>query len=157
LEQRLAAKEEEIAQIQDRMLRLAAEMENTRKRLEREKADGIAFANECLIRELLPVIDNLERAVSHGAGEDDASTLIEGVRMTLKGFLDALAKFGCSPFESVGCPFDPKVHEAVAQQDAPGQPPGVVILELHKGYMLHERLLRPALVIVSRAAGGDSG
>lgn len=147
----LTQKEEEVKHLQDRVLRLAAEMENTRKRLEREKSEGICFANESLIRELLPVIDNLERALLHSASEDDFEGLVEGVRMTRKGFVDALTKFGCSAFDSVGKPFDPNFHEAVMQEPAEQQPENTVLKELQKGYTLHDRLVRPAMVIVSKA------
>lgn len=146
----LARKEEEIRQLQDRVLRLAAEADNTRKRLEREKSEGICFANESLIRELLPVIDNLERAIEHARSDADVESLLEGVQMTAKAFLDVLAKFGCVPFESLGKPFDPNFHEAVSQQDAPGQPEKTVIQEYQKGYLLNDRLLRPAMVVVSK-------
>jgi len=147
----LAQKEEEIKQLQDRVLRLAAETENTRKRLERERSDGICFANESLIRELLPGLDNLERAIQHSEQQSDFESLLEGVRMTLKGFSDILAKFGCTPFEALGETFDPRYHEAMMQQEAEG-PENTVLQEFQKGYKLHDRLLRPALVIVSKSS-----
>ena len=146
----LAMKDDEIKQLQDRVLRLAADMENTRKRLERERTEGICFANESLIREMLPVVDNLERAIDHAPKDAEGDSLLEGVRMTAKSFLDVLAKFGCAPFDSVGKPFDPKYHEAIMQQEAPDQPENTVIQEFQKGYTIHDRLLRPAMVIVSK-------
>lgn len=149
----LAQKEEEVRLLQDRLLRMAAELENTRKRLEREKADGILYANESLLRELLPSVDNLERAIEHGENEADFQGLLEGVRMTLKGFLGALAKFGCTPFEAVGKEFDPNFHEALMQQESDEYPQRAVIRELQRGYVLNDRLLRPASVIVSKASG----
>ena len=152
----LAQKEEELRQAQDRLLRLAAEMENTRKRLEREKADGICYANEGLIRALLPVVDNLQRAVEHGEQEASFEDLLEGVRMTLKGFLDTLARFGCEPFESVGEHFDPNRHEAVLQQESTEHPDMSVMQEFEKGYVLRERLLRPAMVAVARRSKGEA-
>ncbi len=148
----LALKEEEVKQLQDRVLRLAAEMENTRKRLEREKSEGICFANESLIRQLLPVVDNLERAVQHGENETDFQGLLEGVRMTLKSFQDGLAKFGCKVFDSVGKPFDPNFHEAVMQEESSEYPEMTVLQEYQKGYLLNDRLLRPALVVVSKSS-----
>lgn len=151
----LAKKDEEIKLLQDRVLRLAAENENTRKRLEREKTDGICFANENFIRELLPVIDNLERAVQHAAKESDPEALLEGVRMTLKAFADTLEKFGCKAFESVGKPFDPNFHEAVMQQESSEEPENTVLQEFRRGYTLNERLLRPAMVVVSKAASSS--
>ena len=149
-EELLARKEAELKQVQDRLLRLAAETENARKRLEREKTDGIAFANESLIRNLLPVIDNLESAVAHGEQEADFQSLMEGVRMTLKGFSDALARFGCNSFDSAEKPFDPNYHEAVAQVEHPDKPDMTVIEEYRKGYTLNDRLLRAAMVVVSK-------
>jgi molecular chaperone GrpE len=154
--QLLAQKEEELKQVQDRMLRLAAEMENTRKRLEREKADAICFANESLIRALLPVVDNLHRAVEHSEQEASFQDLLEGVRMTLKGFLDTLARFGCEPFDSMGEHFDPNRHEAVLQQQSAEHPDMTVIQELQKGFMLRERLLRPAMVAVARQSKSEA-
>ncbi|HOI95022.1 MAG TPA: nucleotide exchange factor GrpE [Syntrophobacter fumaroxidans] len=149
----LARKEEELKQSQDRVLRMAAELDNTRKRLEREKSEGIAYANEGLMKDLLPVLDNLERALEHSENEADCGSLVEGVRMTLKGFLDSLARFGCAPFESVGNAFDPNFHEAVMQEEVADYPERTVIREFQKGYTLKERLLRPAMVVVSKAAG----
>lgn len=146
-----AKQEEEVKQLQDRILRQAAEMENTRKRLEREKMDGINFANESLIRELLPVIDNLERALQHGEQDTNCKGLLDGVRMTLKGFADVLGRFGCTSFESMGKVFDPNYHEAVMQQESSECSENTVLQELQKGYTLRDRLVRPALVIVSKA------
>lgn len=151
-----AKQAEQVKQLQDRILRLAAENENTRKRLEREKMDGINFANESLIRELLPVIDNLERALQHGEEDTNCKGLLDGVRMTLKSFADALDKFGCTSFESVGKVFDPNYHEAVMQQESPESPEKTVLQELQKGYTLRDRLVRPAMVIVSKASHNPS-
>lgn len=148
----LQQKEQEIKSLQDRVLRIAAEMDNTRKRLERERSEGICFANESLIRSLLPVLDNLERAIEHAEKDADLKTLIDGVNMTIKGFQDALGKFGCAPFESVGKPFDPNFHEAVMQQESSDQPENTVLQEFQKGYTLNDRLIRPAMVVVSKEA-----
>jgi len=146
----LTKKDEELKQLQDRILRMAAEMENTRKRLEREKADSISFANEGLMRGLLPVIDNMERALQHGENDPNCRSLLEGVTMTLKSFGDVLGKYGCVPFDSVGKAFDPNYHEAVMQQGSSEHPEKTVLQELQRGYTLHDRLLRPAMVIVSK-------
>lgn len=151
-EELLAGKDEELKQANDRLLRYAAEVDNTRKRLEREKSEGICFANESLIRALIPVIDNLERAVQHGEKDVDTQTLLEGVRMTLKSFTEVLAKFGCTSFESVGKPFDPNFHEAVMQQESADYPESTVLQEFQKGYTLNDRLVRPAMVIVSKGS-----
>ncbi len=146
----LAKKDEEIKQAQDRLLRMAAELDNTRKRLERERSDGIAYANESIMKELIAVIDNLERAIEHGEKESGCQGLLDGVRMTLKSFLDVFAKFGGNPFESVGEPFDPNRHEAVMQEENPEYPDMTVTREFQKGYTLRDRLLRPAMVGVAR-------
>jgi len=155
LEKLVAEKEEELKQAQDRILRLAAEFDNTRKRLEREKTDSICYANESIMREFLPVIDNLERALEHGEKEEGCQSLLEGVRMTLKGLLDAFGKFGGSQFASVGQPFDPNLHEAVTQETTSEYPDMTITREFQKGYMLRDRLLRPAMVGVARSAKGE--
>jgi molecular chaperone GrpE len=147
----LAEREEEIRQLQDRILRMAAEMENTRKRLEREKAEAISFANVNLIKDMLSVADNLERALKHSEGETEVDTpLLDGVKMTLKGFLDVLGRYGCVPFDAVGKSFDPNFHEAVAQQESAEHEELTVLNEFQRGYTLNDRLLRPAMVLVSK-------
>lgn len=151
----LEQKDEEITQLKDRVLRIAAEMDNTRKRLERERADGVAYANENILKEMLPIVDNLERALQHGKTDVSNKSLLEGVLITLKGFKDTLARFGCASFEATGKAFDPNVHEAVMQQETREQPESTVIQELQKGYTLHERLLRPAMVVVSKLPKGS--
>jgi molecular chaperone GrpE len=149
-------KEEEINQLKDRVLRSAAEMDNTRKRLERDRAESIAYANENLLRDLLPIVDNLERALEHAQKEADGQSLLDGVTITLKSFQDTLARFSCSSFEARGKPFDPNYHEAVMQEPSAEYPENIVLQELQKGYTLHNRLLRPALVVVSKAAAAGN-
>jgi len=146
----LSRREEELKEAQDRILRLAAELDNTRKRLEREKSEGIAYANESIMRQLIDVADNLERAIEHGERDENCEGLLDGVRMTMKSFIDVLARFGAAPFESVGCSFDPNRHEAVIQERNPDYPDMTVTREFQKGYTLRDRLLRPARVGVSR-------
>jgi molecular chaperone GrpE len=149
-EEMLAKKDEELKKEKERVLRLAADMDNTRKRLEREASEGVCYANESLLREILPVMDNLDRAIQHGESEANFESLMEGVRMTRKGFLDALGKFGCKPVEALGEDFDPNYHEAMMQQESPEHDDNKVVQELRKGYLLKERLIRPALVVVSK-------
>ena len=144
--------QEELKQAQDRTLRIAADLDNTRKRLEREKAEGIAYANESLMRQFIEVVDNLERAIEHGEKDESCKGLLEGVRMTLKSFMDIFARFGAAPFESVGEVFDPNRHEAVLQEESSEYPDMTVTREFEKGYTLRDRLLRPAKVGVSRSA-----
>lgn len=147
-----ARKDGELNQLQDKLLRFAADMENTRKRLERERREGVAYANEGLIRAMLPVLDNLQRALLHGSNDVDVKALAEGVEMTAKSFSEVLEKFGCKPFASVGQPFDPNFHEAMLHQESDRYPENTVMQEFQQGYLLHDRLLRPAMVIVAKAA-----
>ena len=149
LRQELEAKDEEAKSNHDRFIRQVAELENFKKRSAREKDDGIRFANETLIRDLLPVIDNLERAVSHAQGGGNGKPLVEGVEMVLKGLLDVLTKHGVAQITALGQPFDPGKHEAMAQVESDNHQPNTVIEEHHKGYVLKDRLLRPALVSVA--------
>ena len=142
--------EGELSEAQERVLRTAADAENFKKRLQREKEEQTRYANESLMRELLPVIDNLERALEHSEAGADQGGLLEGLNMTLKGFLDTLTRFGCTPVEAAGKPFDPNFHEAVSQEESADHEPNTVLRELQKGYMLKERLLRPAMVLVSK-------
>ena len=160
----LAEKDERIRELNERLLRAVAEADNTRKRLEKERREAVCFANESILRELLNVLDNLERAVLHGEESGEEEGLLEGVRMTVKSFHDALGKFGCKAIESIGSPFDPNYHEAISQMESADYPAGVVMGELRKGYTLNDRLLRAALVIVAKSpasasegSGGDAG
>lgn len=148
----LKQKEEEIARLNDRMLRMMADVDNMRKRLEREREDIICYGNEQLLRELLPVIDNLERALQHGESQSDPQAIKEGVELTLRNFLSVLEKFGCKPFDSVGMPFDPRYHEAVMQKESKEYPENTVIEEFQRGYMFRDRLLRPAMVVVAKGS-----
>jgi molecular chaperone GrpE len=150
LKKMLEAKEKELKEHHDRLLRLAADFENYKKRAAREKEDWTKFANEDLIRGILPFIDNLERAVNHAEKVVDTGVLIEGVRLTLQQILQTLNKFGLSSFQSVGKPFDPTVHEAMLVVETDQHEPNQVVEEFQKGYLLNDRLLRPATVSVSK-------
>lgn len=153
----LAAAREEAGKNWDLYLRSQAEMENFRKRMQRDKQDSLRFANEGILREILPVIDNLERAVEHAKDNDaDAAGLLEGVEMTLGQFARALDKFGVRPVESVGHPFDPDRHEAMGQMVTTEQSANTVAQQLQKGYLLNDRLLRPALVMVAKAPEAEA-
>ena len=142
--------EAELSEAQEQVLRTAADAENFKKRLQREKEEQTRYANESFMRELLTVIDNLERALEHSGTEASQGGLVEGLTLTLKGFLDTLARFGCTQVEAIGKPFDPNFHEAVSQEESADHEPNTVLQELQKGYMLKERLLRPAMVLVSK-------
>ena len=157
LQKHLEEKTREAEENYERLLRLAAEMENLRKRQERDRAELLQFANENLIKELLPVVDNLELALEHGRQLEAPAPLLEGLEMVHQGFLKALAKFGVSPIVSVGQSFDPAFHNAMMQEEAPEVPDCTVLKELQKGYLLHSRLLRPAMVVVARNPEKTSG
>jgi molecular chaperone GrpE len=150
LKKKLEEKEKEIKEHHDRLLRLAADFENYKKRAAREKEEWAKFANEDLIRTILPFIDNLERAVNHAQKVSDTGVLIEGVRLTIQQILQSLTKFGLSSFQSVGKPFDPTVHEAMLVVETDKHDPNQVVEEFQKGYLLNDRLLRPATVSVSK-------
>jgi molecular chaperone GrpE len=150
LKKRLEETEKEAKENYERLLRTAADFENYKKRAAREKEDWTKFANKDLIRAILPFIDNLERAVNHAQKVVDTGVLIEGVRLTLQQLLQALNKFGLSSFESVGKPFDPAIHEAMLVVETDKHEPNQVVEEFQKGYLLNDRLLRPATVSVSK-------
>jgi molecular chaperone GrpE len=150
LRQALAEKTKEAEENYTRLLRLAADMENLKKRQERERADLLQFANENLVKELLPVVDNLERALDHGRQLAAPKALLEGIEMVHNGFLKVLDRFGVTAHDSLGQQFDPAFHSAMMQEAAPHVPDGSVIKELQKGYLMNQRLLRPAMVVVAR-------
>lgn len=142
---------EKIKETHERMLRAVADLENFKKRAQKEKEEAQKFGNERLLRDFLPVIDNLERALDHAKQSSDFESLSKGVSMTRKQFEDALGKHGVKPFTSVGQPFDPRVHEAMQQVETADVPPNHVAMEMVRGYTLNDRLIRPALVVVARA------
>ena len=148
LREQLKAKEEEAKNHYDRFLRQTADLDNFKKRASRDREDAIRFANEALVKELLPVVDNLERAVSHAKEGGDGESLVEGVEMILKGLFDALGKHGVVQISANGQPFNPQLHEAMAQVESAGHEPNTVLEEHQKGYLLKDRLLRPSLVTV---------
>jgi molecular chaperone GrpE len=147
----LQAKEKEASENYDRYLRQTAELENFKKRVNRERDEAIRFANEALVKELLAIVDNLERAVAHSKGGGNGKPLVEGVELVLRGLFDILAKHGVVQISAIGQPFDPQKHEAMAQVENSTYEPNTVVEEYHKGYLLRDRLLRPALVSVAKA------
>ena len=154
LEAALNKAKEEARENYDRLLRSAAELENYKKRVAKEKSDLIRYGNEELLKALLPVIDNLERALGHAQGKGDEEGIKGGLEITLQQFLQILQRFGVTPIAAEGERFDPTRHEAVMEQATDAHPPGHVISELEKGYLLNDRLVRPAKVIVAKAAEG---
>lgn len=136
----------------DRWLRSVAELENFKKRSLQERSKVLKYKEEDLLRELLPVVDNLERALSNSPKDDMENPLTQGVKMVLRMFAEALKKYGVTEIEALGASFDPQFHEAIAQEPSTNGPSNLVTRELEKGYMYKDRLLRPAKVIVSTAA-----
>lgn len=152
VEDALAASQAEVQKNWDLYLRARADLENYRKRSQREKEELARFANDNLLREILPVMDNLERALDHARqGAADNSGLVQGVEMTLNQFQRVLEKFGVTPIASLGVQFDPARHEALGQLESADQAPNTIVQELQKGYLLNDRLLRPAMVMVAKA------
>jgi molecular chaperone GrpE len=135
----------------EKFLRAYAELENYKKRTEKDRADNLKYANEELLRDLLPFIDNLQRAVDHASFEKSRNpeALMEGVELTLRDLMRILEKHGLRPIESVGGQFDPNLHEAMMQVDSENHDPQTVVQEFQRGYVLKDRLLRPARVSVA--------
>jgi molecular chaperone GrpE len=155
LQDALDAKTREAEGLHDRNVRLMAEFDNARKRAAREREDYVRFANESLIRELLPVLDNFDRALQAAKGEPAAAAVTSGVELIQRELLRVLDKFGAAPFSSVGQLFDPERHEAVARVPTSDHPEMTVIGETARGYTLHGRVLRPAMVTVAMAPDAD--
>jgi len=157
LEKELAKKEEELADCKDKMLRLAAELDNFKKRVEREKLEHMKFALEEFAKELLPFLDNLERAVAMAKETKDMDKMIEGIELTLSGYFKTLERFGLKTFVAEGQRFDPNYHEALSVEENPDVEDNIVLKEFLRGYTLHDKVIRPALVVVSKKNQKDSG
>jgi molecular chaperone GrpE len=160
LAQKVESQAKELMELQEKYLRLVAEIDNYKKRIYRERAELLRTANEGLLLEFLPVLDNLERALkvarsSHSPATNEA--LIEGIDITLRLFKGVLEKAGVKEIESVGQAFDPTVHHAVEQVESADDPENTVVEEILRGYLLDQRVLRPALVKVSKAVGAPQG
>lgn len=147
LQQQIAQLKQEVEANRDRFLRERAELENFKKRMQREKGEALRFACESLLRELLPVVDNLERALANPA--QNGQSVLDGVRLVLKSLLEILESHGVKRIEAVGTAFDPNQHEAIGKVESAEHLPNQVAVQHQTGYQLHERLLRPALVSVS--------
>ena len=150
-EARIAVLEEELNAAKDQVLRAAAEAQNARRRAEQDAEKARKFALERFVKELLPVVDSLEKALESMQGDENATGHREGLEMTLKMQLSALEKFGVKPLEPQGEPFNPQYHEAMTMVPNPAMEPNTVIDVLQKGYTLNDRLVRPAMVVVSKA------
>ncbi len=148
----LVAMTAERDKMKDQLLRTLADFDNYRKRSKRDEADALNRGREKVFTELLPVFDNLERAATYAKTGADAKAIADGVGMVLKLFEDTLVRLGGQRLKSLGQPFDPNIHEAIQQVESDEYPAGIVALELVAGYQLGERLLRPAMVAVSKGA-----
>jgi molecular chaperone GrpE len=154
LMQEIVVAKEEAGKNWDLYLRERADLENARKRHQRDREEAIRFANDRLLREMIPVLDNLERAVGHAEQDDDNQGLLEGVNMTINQFRKVLEDFGVKPINALGEDFDPNLHQAMGHVETTDQAPNTVTSEFQKGYLLNDRLLRPSLVMVARAPNG---
>lgn len=149
LQKTLVAKTDECKALNDKFLRLAAEFENYKRLNQREQREQIRYGNEQILKELLPVVDNLERAIQSAKDSRSQDRLVQGVDLTLKQLTGALTKFGVCPVTAVGQPFDPTCHQAVSQVESDQVPANMIVEEFQKGYLLHDRILRAAMVSVS--------
>jgi molecular chaperone GrpE len=140
----------EAARLRDQLLRTAADFDNYKKRSRREQQDGEKRARDDFLRDLLPVFDNLSRAVQHAESASDVKSFAEGIAMVMRQFEDTLGKLGIERIKSVGEAFDPTVHEAIQQIETTEHPPGAVAAELQAGYRSGDRVVRPALVVVAK-------
>ena len=155
LEAQIAEKEKEIAELKDKYLRTLAESENARKRIRQQSEESVRIQRESILRDLLPIIDNLERALAAARDGTDPKTILDGVQMTVRALLDFLRTQGVTPVASVGQAFDPARHEAVDHVPSDVHPPNTVVDEFHRGYQIGERILRPARVSVAKGTGSD--
>ena len=156
MEQRLEAANREAAENYDRMLRVSAEFENYKKRSARDMEDFRKYANQALVKDLLPILDNLELAIKSASEEDKAGGgLLEGIELTRKEILRVLEKHAVKQIDALGVPFDPSFHEAVMREETDDQPENTVTTELQKGYLMHDRLIRPAMVAVAMPVKKD--
>ncbi|HZI13576.1 MAG TPA: nucleotide exchange factor GrpE [Myxococcus sp.] len=159
--ERLRDAHERAKDAQERTVRAVADLENYRKRAQKEKEEVQRFGSEKLLKDLLPVMDNLDRALDAAAKSPDIDSFQKGVAMTRKSFEDALGRHGVKPFSARGQPFDPRMHEAIQQVETADVPQGHVVHEVVRGFLLNDRLVRPAMVVVARApevaAAGTAG
>ncbi len=156
LRAQIAEKDREIAELKDKYLRTLADSENARKRIRQQSEESVRIQRESILRDLLPIIDNLERALAAAREGTDARTILAGVEMTVRALLDFLRAHGVTPVASVGQTFDPTRHEAVDHVASDQHRPNTVVDEYHRGYQIGERILRPARVSVSKETATDS-
>jgi molecular chaperone GrpE len=152
----LTAKDQELTELKDKYLRALADTDNVRKRMRQQSEETVRLQRENLLRDLLPVVDNLERGLEAARHGDNRQSIMEGIEMVLRSLHDWLRGQGVSPIAAIGQPFDPQVHEAV-DHVASDHPPNTVVSEFHRGYQIGERMLRPARVAVAKAKSASGG
>ncbi len=156
LEEKLKAAEEAAKESYDRFLRVSAEFENYKKRSAREMEEFRKFANQSLVKELLPIVDNLELAIKSSIeNKNVANGLVDGVSLTLREILKVFEKHDVKEIEALGQTFDPRYHEAVMREETDKHPENTIMNELQKGYLMHERLIRPSMVVVAAPKKSD--
>ena len=153
---RIADLERQLAEQKDRMLRAMAEADNVRRRAQRDAEDRVRYANEALLRELIPVLDNLDRALASARAAGGAESVMSGVELIQRELLRVLERAGVARYSAVGQPFDPTRHEAIARVVSVDAAPDTVVSETAPGYLLHGRVLRPAMVAVAAAPDEDA-
>ena len=146
----------QLAEKQDQLLRALADTENIRRRAQRDRDEYVRYATESLLRDLVPVLDNLDRALAAGR-EGTAARLVEGVELIQRELLKVLERAGVTRYSALGAAFDPTKHEAIARVVSPASPPNTVVAETLPGYLLHSRVLRPAMVSVAVPPDEDAG
>ena len=158
-EERIAALQAERDETKDRMLRIAADFENWKKRARKEQTDSESRIREAVLKDMLEVVDNLERATSAYVenGSVDGAAVLKGVNLVLRLFQSKLERYGVKPFDAKGQPFDPHMHEAISQVPTAEVAPGTVANEMQKGYRIGDKLLRPAIVAVAVAPKAAAG
>ena len=156
LRTQLAEKDKEIAELKDKYLRTLADSENVRKRVRQQSEESIRIQREAILRDILPIIDNLERALEAARKGSDVKVVVDGVEMTVKALIDFLRAQGVTPLDSVGHTFDPNRHEAADHVESEIHPANTVVDEFHRGYLIGDRTLRPARVTVAKGTRADS-
>lgn len=152
----LALKQQEAKENYEKWLRCQAEFENYKRRQEREVAETCKFANEAIIKELLPTIDNLDRALDHAQNNSSIDSLIEGLQLTRSALLSVLERHGVQAVHAEGEKFDPNFHQAIFQEEDNEREDKTVIREVQKGYLMNDRLIRPSMVVVSKRPPEDA-
>ncbi|HUA33393.1 MAG TPA: nucleotide exchange factor GrpE [Candidatus Binataceae bacterium] len=153
----LEAKDKELTELKDKYLRALADFENGRKRLRQQSEESAKLQKEAVLRDVLPIVDNLERALEAARGKSDANTIIQGVEMVVRSLLDFLRIHGVTPVAAVGQSFDPNLHEAVDHVESDSHAPNTIVAEFHRGYQIGDRTLRPARVSVAKGKGSNGG